>query len=483
MLVVLVCAFVLCFISFKLFRNFKKAAISTFIISLCCLAFGYLHDSLKQLLPQSYVSKFIVVIPATFLLFLIIFLILKKRKRTFDDAYLFLNLLFTILILSEIPNSIKRYQIDKSVDNLIDFRFNVFNDYQPSKTLPDSLKPDIYFLVFDALASSKSMQQNFKKNTYQLDSHLLKKGFYVVTNGAANYNWTIHSLTSTFNMEYLPPWIAPVMNDPKVYFWGSSSILNNSLFQILKKEKYNIHNYQPISFDNEDWPGDSYFLNMRQHHYSFKTLPGRIYRDIFWNYNRIDVPFIKNRQFKIIDKRNADKKNYFDTTISMIKNSCSLTGKQKFVYGHFMLPHDPYIFDSTGKVKTAEKTILKVGPGNSDSYYHQVVYAGKIIRELTNYIQLHNKKNTIIIIEGDHGFRSQEGDKEGYTFQNFNSIYFPDQNYELLYDSLSPVNTFRIVLNKYFGANLNLLKDSSTLVTAQKETVIKSEKIQLNKIN
>ncbi|MBP6687663.1 MAG: hypothetical protein KA160_07360, partial [Lacibacter sp.] len=109
--------------------------------------------------------------------------------------------------------------------------------------------------------------------------------------------------------------------------------------------------------------------------------------------------------------------------------------------------------------------------------YSQLVYAGTVIKELVAYIQTNNKKNTIIIVAGDHGYRSSESEKAGYNFENFNAFYFPDQDYAKLYDSISPVNTFRITLNKSFGSNLPILKDSNILVTVQKETIRKKEKI------
>ncbi len=464
-------------ITMRIFMSIIKASVFTFFISLFCLVFGFLHDSLKQLNPPVFFTKFTFLLPVIAVLFLLLMIYLMKRKKAFTELYLFLNLLFVILILSEIPNSIKRYRLDKSVHNLIDFRFKAYNEYNPPQQLPDSLKPDIYFLVFDAMASSKSLETGLGKNNYQLDSFLLQQGFYVAANAKANYNWTIHSLSSTLNMEYLPGWIAPVMNDPKAYFWGSASILNNSLFSILKKEGYQTYSYQPVSFNNKDWPGSSYFKGMKEHHYYFKTLPGRIYRDIFWNYTKIDVDFVREKQMSIIDFRNREKKIYFDTTRTLIKNSCSFTGNPKFVYGHFMIPHESYTFDSTGKVKSPEETVVKIKEDDADAYFNQVLFAGKVIKDLVTYIQKYNKKNTIILVEGDHGYRTETGNKEGYTFQNLNAIYFPDHKYDLLYDSLSPVNSFRIVLNKYFAAGFPLLKDSSTLVTQQKETIRKSEKI------
>jgi len=478
LLFVLIGTLIVSAFAYLIFKNSKKTSVFTFFFCLLCLVFGYLHDSLKQFAGLSFLTKFTVLLPVIIFLFLLLIVYLRKRKAGFTELYLFLNLLFVILLLSEIPNSIKRYRLDKSVHNLIDFRFNAFNEYHPSRQLADSLKPDIYFLVFDAMSSSKSLQADLGKNNYQLDSFLQQQGFYIAANARANYNWTIHSLSSTLNMDYLPIWIAPVMNDAKAYFWGSSSILNNSLFSILKKEGYQIKSFQPVSYANPDWPGVSYFNSLKENHYYFKTLPGRIYRDIFWNYLKIDNNFIKEKQMQIIDARNLEKKTYFDTTKALIKNSCTLTGNPKFIYGHFMLPHEPYTFDSTGKVKTAEQTIIKRKEEDAGAYFNQVVYAGKVIKELVSYIQQNNKKNTIIIVEGDHGYRTPEGNKAGYTFQNLNAVYFPDQKYDLLYDSLSPVNTFRIVLNKYFSARLPLLKDSSTLVTQQKETIRKSEKIQ-----
>ena len=40
-----------------------------------------------------------------------------------------------------------------------------------------------------------------------------------------------------------------------------------------------------------------------------------------------------------------------------------------------------------------------------------------------------------------------------------NAIYLPHSENNLFYNSLSPVNTFRIILNQYFGANYNLFED------------------------
>jgi hypothetical protein len=470
--------FLLYFAGLFLFKRNQSAAVYVFFVSLFALTFGYLHDNLKLILNNSLVHSYAFLLPAIGIAFIITFFILKKSNRNFSDLYLFLNTLFVILLLSETPHSIKRYQLDKEVHNLIDFRKEVSQQYVPKKQMPDSLKPDIFFIVFDALASSKSIEQALGSNNNGLDAYLEQQGFYVAKSSESNYNFTIHSISTAFNMSYLPTWIAPVMNDPKAYFWGCASILDNSLTDILQKENYQIFQYQPIAFNNKDWPYETYFQNLKDKHYYFKTLPGRIFRDIFWNYKRVNFNFIQNQQTKIINKRSEQKKEYLNKTKELIQQSCSLSGKHKFVYGHFMIPHDPYVLDSVGRIKPALETIVKDKNKEVQAYMDQVLYANKIIEELVSHIKNNNKKNSVIIIAGDHGYKSFTKDKSGFAFQNLHAFYFPDGKYETLYQSISPVNTFRAVLNKYYAAQLPYLKDSTIFVTNQSTTIKKEEKIQ-----
>ena len=46
-----------------------------------------------------------------------------------------------------------------------------------------------------------------------------------------------------------------------------------------------------------------------------------------------------------------------------------------------------------------------------------------------------------------------------------NAYYFPGGRYEKLYEGISPVNSFRVVLNTFFGARLELLPDKSFFST------------------
>ena len=69
------------------------------------------------------------------------------------------------------------------------------------------------------------------------------------------------------------------------------------------------------------------------------------------------------------------------------------------------------------------------------------------------------------VIQADHGpgaflhLGSLEKTLPVERFGILNAFYFPDQNYEMLYPSISPVNSFRVVLNQFFGGNYELLPD------------------------
>jgi len=73
----------------------------------------------------------------------------------------------------------------------------------------------------------------------------------------------------------------------------------------------------------------------------------------------------------------------------------------------------------------------------------------------------------IIILQGDHGpgafYNMLELDNSCVyeRFSILNAYYFPNGDYQLLYPSVTPVNSFRVVLNRYFGAQLDLLEDRS----------------------
>jgi hypothetical protein len=85
-------------------------------------------------------------------------------------------------------------------------------------------------------------------------------------------------------------------------------------------------------------------------------------------------------------------------------------------------------------------------------------YIASRLPQIVSDIISRSKNPPVIIIQGDHGFKAWDNPKDRLSI--LNAYYLPgtDSN-KLLYQSITPVNTFRVVLDTYFGGKFGLLQD------------------------
>ena len=142
------------------------------------------------------------------------------------------------------------------------------------------------------------------------------------------------------------------------------------------------------------------------------------------------------------------------------KDVHKITGP-KFVFAHIHSPHPPYVFDASGKPARTQSTDWDWK--YTDEYLNQIAFINMSIRNVINKILIESKIPPIIIIQGDHGptlFEAKENERNIKLRSSILNAYFlPKINNDLLYNSITPVNTFRVIFNHYFGAGYDLLKD------------------------
>ncbi|MFO0415381.1 MAG: sulfatase-like hydrolase/transferase, partial [Bacteroidota bacterium] len=152
--------------------------------------------------------------------------------------------------------------------------------------------------------------------------------------------------------------------------------------------------------------------------------------------------------------------------------------KPYFLYAHLNMPHPPFFYDSLKRERPIDSIVNETRNHiyKPATYLSYLKYTNGIIENLVTDIQNKEKNNAVIVIIGDHGFRSNITKKE-HLFANMNAIYIPDHLRKTPPpDSLSLVNEFRYVLNSMTRNEMKLLPDSSFVLTDHgSEMMIKND--------
>ena len=226
--------------------------------------------------------------------------------------------------------------------------------------------------------------------------------------------------------------------------------------KLLSLQGYKILNFGIIDIESHPAATGFYFEDYEIKILEQETLWGRIKRDIIWNLF-VWLPGF-NKYVVSDDTLSANKQN-FSLFFSELKKESKIP---RLVIGHLVMPHRPFHFDRNGNQRTLSENDFKDAVHDS-LYIDQLVYTNTWIDSLAQAANRKHSRPLILIIAGDHGNRYSTlglASREK-QFMNLNAYFFSDKNYSTLYNNISPVNSFRIVLNKYFKSGLPLLKDST----------------------
>lgn len=136
-----------------------------------------------------------------------------------------------------------------------------------------------------------------------------------------------------------------------------------------------------------------------------------------------------------------------------------------FAYVHILCPHEPFVFDAQGS--TPPPLVDSRGwspetPEARHAYVEQTQYLNGRILQMVDEILAAATRPVVIVLQGDHGPRlllKPGEDCDPNRLKILNAYLFPDRRYEKLSDSISPVNTFRVILSQYLGYDIPLLPD------------------------
>ncbi|MCB1195160.1 hypothetical protein KDK77_03155 [bacterium] len=328
--------------------------------------------------------------------------------------------------------------------------------------------PDIYYLIFDEYAGKDVLQKLYYHKNSWFYAELEKRGFYIAHESRSNYPQTVLSLASSLNMTYLNH----IEYDLKTKLHIETAdknllfrmVCSNAVVKFLKQFGYTFAAFSPGFGFTEIRTADYYFSYGKELTFFkdqlFRSTPIQDF---------LETMFPQERFF-LYDERRAS----LEYTFSHVGHLEAVPGP-KIVFAHLICPHPPFVFGADGSPRNYEPIIFNAADlahYNVDrtvyikGYIDQMSYLNKRIIQMVDDILAHSKTPPVIILQGDHGPGSllywsdwQKSDMQE-RFSILNAYHLP-KGAELLYPSISPVNSFRVILNAYFNTGYELLPDSS----------------------
>ena len=328
--------------------------------------------------------------------------------------------------------------------------------------------PDVYFLVFDRYANSETLERIYGFDNAPFLRALEERGFVVAEDSWSSYVRTAPSVLSTLSMEYLdgevlrdkdedPPTMAPVHGRLQ------RRLAVPATFKSLGYEYIHIGSWWSPTSRNVD--ADLSLTYERHSEFSAAFA------------NTTALALLQPEEKTDDDAETLARpdlvRRHTLFQFEHIEQAMRRPGPT-FLFAHVMVPHPPYVFRRDGSMTTADErqTIPR-----ERLYTDQLEWTnGQILELVDRALETAAGEEPVIILQADEGpypprFANDEENFDWleeatpeeilHKYGILNAMHLPGIDPEAagVHDRMSPVNTFRIVFDEYFGADLPLLPD------------------------
>jgi len=164
-----------------------------------------------------------------------------------------------------------------------------------------------------------------------------------------------------------------------------------------------------------------------------------------------------------IDPDQIMGQNFRDRTMNVFNrvDDIARNPDPTFAYIHLISPHPPFVFGPNGEPTYPPDFWNENREYPPDlyakGYQNQLTFLNKKMLEAVDGILANSDTPPIIVIQGDHGPWLQTNAKR---MRILNAYYLPGHN-DKVYPTITPVNTFRLIFDTYFGGKYDMLPDVS----------------------
>ncbi|MHC5060964.1 MAG: hypothetical protein ACYTFK_07760 [Planctomycetota bacterium] len=452
--IILFCALLLFVVLSYLCKNKDKAGLLVSLLLVFFFAYGHFAGTFRGL-ANGWKEVHLLLLPIWTVCFIVPFWLVLRTGMRLINMTKILNVMAICLALFSLVN-IVRFEIRSSI--LREGADAVLAEEFSSVSKKPGDCPNIYYIILDAYVGNDVLKESLDYDNSLFLEQLAQRGFFVAGQSRSNYWKTLLSLPSSMNFEYLDGLanrIGIESGDKKPL---REHLVNNRVFSFLKRYGYSTVAFASGFRWSELRDADAY---MSAGVWALNDFSGEL---VYNTPIAALVELFANRPFKHILQRRRVLYSFEHLTDTVEIES------PFFVFAHIACPHKPFVFDEdggpVGSVKSPEDF--------SEMYIQQLKYVNKRVIGLVDELLANSVNPPIIVLQADHGIRwGLNRDKpENNTpqiykecFSILNAYYLPDCDYSQFYDSISPVNTFRVIFNHYFETEFELLKDESYFST------------------
>ncbi len=413
-------------------RHSQTSALIVFLVFFAFFNYGYVRNLLNSF--RVVVRDDSLAVVWLLMLILALVIIIRHGQRwNSEQVAVILNLMTVILFLFPIIKlmvytNARATPLKRKIVNTVQVGVN-------------SASPDIYYIILDGYARSDVLKNRFEYDNSLFINSLRDMGFYVADCSQSNYSTTSLSLSSALNMDYLQTISDAYQPDENDLLYAFKALDSNTLRNTLSSAGYETDAFAS-GFTWVEWRDADHFLSPDEKGISefevvvlFSTY-ARVLDDLgIVNLDDIHAEHYRQRTRLIL--------NSFDEILKL--------PSPKFVFIHIIAPHPPYGLDENGDNVMPDQIDELTGYQNQAKFI-----SAAILPQLQKLID-GSANPPVIILQGDHGHLGSDPNDE---MKILNAYYLPGHT-DQLYSSISPVNSFRVVFNSYFGTNYPLLDDVS----------------------
>lgn len=314
--------------------------------------------------------------------------------------------------------------------------------------------PDIYAIMLDGYPRADTLATAFAYDNHHFLDAMSELGFDVAENSHSNYNATMLTLSSVWNMQQVS---AVIPNPPDRALHGSAlmaSINNGAALGTLRSAGYRVISIPSGITTTSIFASDVYLDTGQVNSFEMAVMHAGILPSL-----------AADTQRSWMYQQQRDRIHAAFEALESLAGQAEPT--PRFVFAHVIAPHSPIVFRADGSAAD-ELACLPRDCTIFDEHRNaeelgripeQIEYLNQLVLRTVRQVISLSTRPVVVIVFSDHGARHDLDDRDE-MLRNLFLSYTP-AHAGLFPDDATPVNLVPQILNAYMGMSIPLASEES----------------------